>query len=526
MPNKSRWPLVEGRFKVGNPKSVVAICTLSSLDLINKIPLDNVALIGKSVTENLGVEKIVKNLVANPCIRFLIICGKDSKGHFPGQAIISLVKNGVDNEKRIIGAKGAIPVLKNLTSEEIERFRRQIEPIDLTNVTDIKKISTTINDCLKKNPKAYKGKKIMVKEIKPIRAYWNAKKEEKLDKKGFFTIQVDSKNKKIVVEHYSSDWKLQHKIIGNTPQEIYYTIIRLDLISSHEHAAYLGKELTKAYLALKNNLVYEQEKDLEMKGILEEIETEIYQPLIVKATTLGEAWEKAVRLMMQKGYDRFVKAPEYQTWSKDSPMFIHVKNPLKEPRISKKAPITLKVAEEYAKNLINGMPKEKENQFDYTYYSRLRCYPDCLIRAGIPNITDEQETKDFVNKISKGKCIIQKIDQVDKAIKIFKKDPTRRTVVMHTWIPLRDLAKFTPQRKDTSSPCLVLIHPQITENKLHFNIVMKTNDLYSAWSSNAFAFTALQKYMADKLNIEVGHYTHFSVAMQIYEEVYDAAKMI
>lgn len=251
-----------------------------------------------------------------------------------------------------------------------------------------------------------------------------------------------------------------------------------------------------------------------------------YEPLIVKEKNLSDAWESAVRIMMKNGYERFVKAPEYQTSTKDAPMFIMVKNPMSEPRISSKAPITKSMCDEYANSLIHGYAKDKENSFEYTYYSRLRNYPDCLIRAGMPHVSDENQTKDFINKVSGGKCIVQRLDQVEEAIKIFKKDSTRRTVVLHTWIPMRDLAKFTPDRVDTSSPCLVIMHPQLVENKLCMNVVMKTNDLFSAWSGNAYAFSALQKYMADRLSVEVGHYNHFSVSMQIYQEVFESARAI
>lgn len=251
-----------------------------------------------------------------------------------------------------------------------------------------------------------------------------------------------------------------------------------------------------------------------------------YQPLVVEANSIGEAWEKSVRAMMTQGYARFVKAPEYQTWTMDNPMFIRVKDAMAEPRISPKAPLTPDMAREYAENMINGMGKEKENSFDYTYYSRLRHYPDCIVRAGIPAMASKEEEEAYVKKVCGGKCVVQRIDQVEKAIEIFRKDPSRRTVVMHTWIPLRDLAKFTPQRKDTSSPCVVLIHPQLVEGKLNFNVVMKTNDLYSAWMGNAYALTELQKYMADRLGAKVGHYTHFSVAMQVYSEVFEAAREV
>jgi thymidylate synthase (methanogen type) len=250
-----------------------------------------------------------------------------------------------------------------------------------------------------------------------------------------------------------------------------------------------------------------------------------YGVIFVNAETLGEAWEKAVKSMMQEGYDRKVDAPEFQCMSKDSPMFIIVSNPMKEPKLSAKAPMTREAAEEYARNVINGMPKEKENKFDYSYFARLRCYPDCLVRSGLPNVTEsEEELRQEVEKISQGKCVVRRIDQVKKAIETFKKDMTRRSVVMHTWIPMRDLEKFTPDRRLTSSPCLVLIHPQIIENKLHFFVVMKTNDLFNAWPGNAFAFFALQEYMAKEIGVEVGSYNHFSVAMQIYEDMYEQAK--
>jgi len=54
-------------------------------------------------------------------------------------------------------------------------------------------------------------------------------------------------------------------------------------------------------------------------------------------------------------------------------------------------------------------------------------------------------------------------------------------------------------------------------------VIMKTNDLFSAWPENAYAFTELQKYMAKEIGVEVGSYTHFSVSMQIYQDIYEYA---
>ena len=252
----------------------------------------------------------------------------------------------------------------------------------------------------------------------------------------------------------------------------------------------------------------------------------MYQTRIIEEETLGKAWEKACSLIMKEGHTRFVQAPEYQIETKDLPLMIKVAQPFKEPRLSDKANSVREQADDYSKKFLHGSGKEQENSFDYTYYSRLRCYPDCPVRAFLPSITEtDEELAQEIRKISPdGKCLVQRIDQVEKAINIFKKDPTRRTVVMHTWIPFRDLMKFGPKREDTSSPCVLLFYPQLVDNRLHMFVVMKTNDLYNAWPENAYAFTSLQKYMADELGVETGAYTHFSVSMHIYKDMYEEAR--
>jgi thymidylate synthase len=253
----------------------------------------------------------------------------------------------------------------------------------------------------------------------------------------------------------------------------------------------------------------------------------MYQTTIITANTLGQAWEKACREMLESGEKRFVQAPEYQIETLDLPMIIVVDKPLEEPRLSKLAEDSREVVEEYTKTYLFGYQDlKKEKEFEYTYHSRLRCYPDCKVRAWLPAVSldDKDLQKQVKEIIPDGKCQVQRIDQVDYAIKIFKRDPTRRTVLLSTWIPYRDLMKFGPRREDTSSPCLVLIHPQLVDKRLHFFVVMKTNDLYNAWPGNAYAFTNLQKYMADQIGVGVGSYTHFSISMHIYKDKWEEAR--
>ncbi len=62
-----------------------------------------------------------------------------------------------------------------------------------------------------------------------------------------------------LVEHYSYKEKLIRTIEGQDARRVYLTLIRNGWVSKLDHAAYLGKELTKAELSLKHNFDYLQD---------------------------------------------------------------------------------------------------------------------------------------------------------------------------------------------------------------------------------------------------------------------------
>ena len=84
------------------------------------------------------------------------------------------------------------------------------------------------------------------------------------DPNGYFTIKEFPEEGVIKVRDYTNDHVRKYLCVGATPQELYNKIIKMSLISRLEHAAYLGKELEKAYLALKYKLRYNQDDELEL----------------------------------------------------------------------------------------------------------------------------------------------------------------------------------------------------------------------------------------------------------------------
>jgi len=149
------WPVIRGEFDVGDAKRCVAVATAGSH--FNLFPIKaGAAISGPFKTENLGIEKIVANVISNPNIRFVIICGSEVKGHISGDALECLHKYGL-KEGRIVNAKGAIPFIENLDDKSVKRFQEQVQTIYMIDVEDEAKITAAIKDCIAKDPGAFAG---------------------------------------------------------------------------------------------------------------------------------------------------------------------------------------------------------------------------------------------------------------------------------------------------------------------------------------------------------------------------------
>jgi tetrahydromethanopterin S-methyltransferase subunit A len=123
------WPPHPGDYVLGNPEGTVAVCSLSNRDLPVRLiaagePL--VAIAGRCDTENIGVEKVVLNLLANPGIRWLVLCGTEAKGHRAGDAFLRLKERGVNADMRVLESASWRPILKNLTLLDVAQFRQQM----------------------------------------------------------------------------------------------------------------------------------------------------------------------------------------------------------------------------------------------------------------------------------------------------------------------------------------------------------------------------------------------------------------
>ncbi len=263
---QSAWPYVPGTYFVSDPQAPVAVCTLGSVDLAPAIaadPPDGLCITGKVQTENIGIEKIIKNVISNPAIRYLICVGNEPPKHLTGATLVSLFKDGIDKNNRIPESPGMRPMLPNTSTQEVEAFRSQVEPIFLIGCTDVKEIHDKVRALAAQAPRRQTQEfqhpigLEAAEVVERIIATGEVPERIKLDKAGYFVVNLE--NEIILVEHYSYKEKLLRIIEGHDARSIYLTIVRNGWVSKLDHAAYLGKELTKAELCIRHDLKYLQD---------------------------------------------------------------------------------------------------------------------------------------------------------------------------------------------------------------------------------------------------------------------------
>jgi len=258
------WPPLPGDYRVVRFQAPVAVCTLNSNHLIGELATANargLSIIGSLHTENLGIEHLMRNLLANPNIRFLILCGEDTQraiGHLPGQSLASLLRHGVNEKRRIVEAKGKRPFIKNLDTCHIEAFRQQVQLIDHIGETDPERLRDLIEEAASNDP----GPVSAMLPDTPALLVETAVTPQRLvlDPAGYFVVYPDPVNQRIALEHYTNKGVLDRVFTAADPAALYSTVINEALISRLDHAAYLGRELARAERSLLSGGPYVQDR--------------------------------------------------------------------------------------------------------------------------------------------------------------------------------------------------------------------------------------------------------------------------
>ena len=258
------WPPLPGDYRVVRFQAPVAVCTLNTEHLIDELATSNargLSIIGSLHTENLGIEHLMRNLLVNPNIRFLILCGEDTQraiGHLPGHSLASLLRHGLNEKQRIVDAKGKRPFIKNLDTRHVEAFQKQVQLIDHIGETDVARLRDLIEVAASSDP----GPVSTMLPDSPTIPVETAAAPQRLvlDPAGYFVVYPDQAKQQIALEHYTNKGVLNRVFTANDSAALYTTVINEALISRLDHAAYLGRELARAEHSLHSGEQYIQDR--------------------------------------------------------------------------------------------------------------------------------------------------------------------------------------------------------------------------------------------------------------------------
>ncbi|NLE59784.1 MAG: hypothetical protein GX616_15610 [Planctomycetes bacterium] len=219
--------------------------------------------------------------------------------------------------------------------------------------------------------------------------------------------------------------------------------------------------------------------------------------LFVERNTLPEAWEEAVLRCWKEGdrvrteYDK-PDDPE----SRDAVVLIVARDPMKEPRLHRAFPGSLESLEIYRQEVLFGIHDHwvdpAAGKWSYTYHQRLFAY----------DVRDETGAG-------------RSIDQFEQIVRKLAETPHTRRAQAITWKPDVDPTVDDPA-------CLQRMWFRIYGDELRLNVHMRSNDAFKAAFMNMWAFTDLQRYVAEEVGkrtgrpLRCGPYAHIVDSFHIY----------
>jgi len=219
----------------------------------------------------------------------------------------------------------------------------------------------------------------------------------------------------------------------------------------------------------------------------------------VEAETLPEGWERAVVETWERGtriatqYDQLGDPP-----SRDALAVIVVKNPFAEPRIHRALPGGIENLEAYRQEMVEGIHDHwidpEAGKWEYTYHQRLTAYE-------VPGLAEP-------------------VNQLDYVVEALAAAPHTRRAQAITWQPWEDAGIDDPA-------CLQRCWFRIFGEELVLNAHIRSNDAFKAAFMNMYAFTDLQRLIAERVSerlgrpIRVGQYTHIADSFHIYGSYFE-----
>ena len=136
-----KWPAYfREQLSIGSIESSVGVVTLWTLKniILKKIDSSLYAVAGQLYSKE-GINWIIRNTLANPRLRYLVLCGDDRSGS--GEALLDFIQNGVNNN-HLTGS--GVYIDKEIEVGAMNKMRQNVKMVDMRSILDGKKITEKI----------------------------------------------------------------------------------------------------------------------------------------------------------------------------------------------------------------------------------------------------------------------------------------------------------------------------------------------------------------------------------------------
>lgn len=257
-----KWPFVPGRYHVIDdtaPVIVVMPDNEALADTLAALSVQGLCMISPTCRSASDVEKLTRNVEANLAVHCILLVGGEEGREYPAVEAFCAIFDGDEgiSEKARRIAHGARGKLKAF---DFAALQKRVHVVNMLDCVEIDKVVSGIIKHGSEGQRPDAGFLVQGHDttlgVQRVIAPTSISHDYQNDKAGRYIIGTDKQS--IVVEHYNSKGELLRLVQGATARDLCIMLIRNGWVSRLDHAAYLGRELMLAEIAVQQGVPYER----------------------------------------------------------------------------------------------------------------------------------------------------------------------------------------------------------------------------------------------------------------------------
>lgn len=258
----AKWPFIPGRYYLIDDTAPVIVVMPDNDTLagtLSALSIQGLCMINSVCRNVADVEKLIRNVEANLAVHCIVLAGGGNGKEYPAvEALRAIFEDDaeISEKARRIGHG----VRGKLKAFDFAALQKRINVVNMLDCVEVDQIVAAVSKHGAEGQRPDAGFVVQGHDttlgVQRVIAPPSISHDHQDDKAGKFIIGTDGKV--IVVEHYNSKGELLRLIQGGSARDLCIMLIRNGWVSRLDHAAYLGRELVLAEIAVQQGVPYER----------------------------------------------------------------------------------------------------------------------------------------------------------------------------------------------------------------------------------------------------------------------------